>query len=341
MLGTVGTTHADLVRLSRAVSPGSRHLSGFGATSSPATSCSRIAGDRIESPVGRDYRSSPSPVRSRVRLCRPVVGRSMPASSAQSCAAWPSVRNWSACSSRRPWLVSAAMVSPNCWTLMVSPSAHRFHSSSGRSVVAGPGPRRECGGARPGCRGGRRPSVPPRRVPAPGCTGRGQAGAVSGLLEVFVGAFVADLGSSDLVASGPSPAPARRVEATLSVGELPPRLIGPLRGSGKSFTSRRGRCLDTGEASSRRGAETASRTRSASASVAACSATVRSLRSSWRNGSNHSGTAHRPGAYGCRHASAGCCWARVRRWVTAGMSARSKARIVSRVSLASATSWCR
>ena len=48
MLGSLGTTHANLVRLRRSVGPGLCHFSGFGATWSPATSWSRIVGDRIE-----------------------------------------------------------------------------------------------------------------------------------------------------------------------------------------------------------------------------------------------------------------------------------------------------
>ena len=80
-----------------------------------------------------------------------------------------------------------------------------------------------------------------------------RTGAVPGVLEVFDGALVADFGGGELVASGPSPAPAGRVEAALCVGVLPPGLIGASRGGGELLTSRRGRCLDTGEVASRCG----------------------------------------------------------------------------------------
>ena len=85
--------------------------------------------------------------------------------------------------------------------------------------------------------------------------------------------------------------------------------------------------------------EAARRARSVALSVTACSAILRSPRRPARSGSNHSGSSQRDVGDGrCRAASSGCWWARVRRWVTAGMSARSKARITSRMSLASATS---
>ncbi len=74
-----------------------------------------------------------------------------------------------------------------------------------------------------------------------------RAGAVPDVLEVFDGALAADFGGGELVASGPSPAQAGRVEAALCVGVLPPRLIGVSCGGGELLTSRRGRCLDTGE----------------------------------------------------------------------------------------------
>ena len=61
----------------------------------------------------------------------------------------------------------------------------------------------------------------------------GWTGALPGLFEVFDGSLAARLGGSDLVASGPSPAPARRVETALCVGVLPPRLISSSRGSGE------------------------------------------------------------------------------------------------------------
>ncbi len=80
-----------------------------------------------------------------------------------------------------------------------------------------------------------------------------RAGAVPGALEVFDGALAAHFGGGELVAGGPSPAQAGRVEAALCVGVLPPRLIGASRGGGELLTSRRGRCLDTGEVASRRG----------------------------------------------------------------------------------------
>ena len=124
----LGTTGADFVRLRRSASPVFRlhRLRDDPGTGDRLLS---VASDRIESPLAA------LTGRVRGRLVRGfgcvarVVGRSMPASSAQSCAAWPSARNWSVCSSRRLWLVSCSTVSPSCWTLMVSPRAHRFHSS--------------------------------------------------------------------------------------------------------------------------------------------------------------------------------------------------------------------
>jgi hypothetical protein len=80
-----------------------------------------------------------------------------------------------------------------------------------------------------------------------------RAGAMPDLLKSFDGALASDFGGAELVASGPSPAQAGRVEAALCVAVLPPRLIGASRGGGKLLTGRRGRCLDTGEVASRRG----------------------------------------------------------------------------------------
>ena len=124
----------------------------------------------------------------------------------------------------------------------------------------------------------------------------------------------------------------RRCAATAPDRRVPSAAASCSRaGAVAASTRARSRCAAATEA--------ARRARSVSLSVTACSAILRSPRSSARSGSNHSGISQRAvGAGRCRAASSGCWWARVRRWVTAGMSARSKARIVSRVSLASATS---
>ena len=137
---------------------------------------------------------------------------------------------------------------------MVSPRAHRFHSS--RRVDLSSQDRDLVEGAaepNPGV-----VAIEGRLCLLDACSRLVvlvdvRAGAVPGVLEVFDGALAADFGGGELVASGPSPAPAGRVEAALCVGVLPPGLIGASRGGGELLTSRRGRCLDTGEVASRRG----------------------------------------------------------------------------------------
>ena len=126
--------HPRRFRASEAIcEPGFQPFTGFGAIRGPATACSSSDRERpdrvavwprlqVEFGAGSFEGSGVSSCWSAGRCQR---------RSAQSCTAWPSARNWSACSSRRLWLVSCAMASPSCWTLTVSPRAHRLHSSSG------------------------------------------------------------------------------------------------------------------------------------------------------------------------------------------------------------------
>ena len=103
-----------------------------------------------------------------------------------------------------------------------------------------------------------------------------RAGAVPGVLEVFDGALSADFGVGELVAGGPSPAPAGRVEAAVCVGVLPPGLIGVSCGGGELPTSRRRSLPRYGRGRRRAAAaEAANRARSTSLSVAVCSAILR------------------------------------------------------------------
>ena len=146
------------------------------------------------------------------------------------------------------------MVSPSCWTLMVSPRAHRFHSSSASTC------RRRTGTWSRVRRSQTRLSWRSRAVCASSTRARAWSyWSMSGRVRCRVcwrcstARSAADFGGGELVASGPSPAPAGRVEAALCVGVLPPGLIGASRGGGELLTSRRGRCLDTGEVASRRG----------------------------------------------------------------------------------------
>ena len=162
---------------------------------------------------------------------------------------------------------------------MVSPRAHRFHSSRLRPVVAGPEPGRECGGAKPGCRGDRAPFVPPRGVPAPGCTGRCPggcgAGCVGGVRRRARGGLrrqrvrgerpVARAAScrAGALRRCAATVPDRRVPWRRRVAHEPAR---SLPRHGRSLSCRGGRGRKTSPLSL--------------TSVTACSATVSSLRSS-------------------------------------------------------------
>ena len=146
-------------------------------------------------------------------------------------------------------------------------------------------------------------------------------------------------GGGELVASGPSPPPARRVEAALSVGVLPPCLIGARRRCGELLSSRRARCLDTCEDLSCRGGrgrKTCPLSLTVGHGLLGDPELAAKIDEQWFEPLGDGTASRRCRSLACH--LGGCWWARVRRWVTAGMSARSKARIVSRVSLASATS---
>ena len=209
------------------------------------------------------------------------------------------------------------MVSPSCWTLMVSPRAHRLHSSSRFDLSSQV-----------------RDLVESAAEPNPGVVaieGRlclldacsrlvvlvdVRTGAVPGLLEVFDGALAADLGGSELVASGPSPAPARRVEAASvrrCAATAPDRRV----------AWRRRVAHEPARSLPRYGrgrvAPRLPRPRVEPAqpqlSVAACSATVDArVRRSCEEWFEPLGDDTAPvAADGCRHASAGCWWASARR----------------------------
>ena len=78
MLGTLGTTRADFVRLRRSVEPGSCAIHRLRGDRGDRRPLASIASDRTRVTAGRSYSPSSGPARSRVRLCR-VGGRQVDA----------------------------------------------------------------------------------------------------------------------------------------------------------------------------------------------------------------------------------------------------------------------
>ena len=253
MLGTLGTTRADFVRLRRSASPVFRHSPASGRSGDPRP---LALGSRA---TGSSCRLAALTGQVRVRLVR-GFGCVAPGRQVDASVVGPIVCRLAECSELVGVLVSATVAGELCDGVAelldvdgvaAGPSIPQLEgfdlSSQDRDLVEG------VAEPNPACRGDRAPCVPRRRVPAPGCTGRCQGGCVAGC----VGGVRRRAGGGLRRRRARGGRPVARASRSCRGGAVrrcaatgPDRRV---RGGGELLTSRRGRCLDTGEVASRRG----------------------------------------------------------------------------------------